>query len=49
MSKRIPLDRLRDLSRQRPIRRPLPVSAPAEPSEPDLADSGIRTEWPVSR
>lgn len=49
MSKRIPLDRLSDISRQRSIRRPLLVLVPSEPSEDrrDIPDSVI--EWPVSR
>ena len=49
MSKRVPLDRLSDISRQRSIRRPLLVLVPSERIEDrtNVPDSII--EWPVSR
>lgn len=48
MSRRVPLDRLSDISRQRSIRRPLLVLVPSERSEDrsDIPDSMV--EWPIA-
>jgi hypothetical protein len=48
MSKRIPLSRLRDISKQRSIRRPLLVLVPSEPSDEDITVPDSVAEWPVS-
>ena len=48
MSRRVPLDRLRDVSKQRSIRRPGWSQAPSERREDD-GDLALRVEWPISR
>jgi hypothetical protein len=48
MTRRIPLDRLRDVSKQRSIRHPGWSQAPSE----RIADEGevaLKVEWPISR
>ena len=46
MSKQIPLDRLRDISRQRTFGR---RAAPATPVEDKSDAPEERVEWPISR
>jgi hypothetical protein len=48
MSKPIPLTRLRDISRQRSIRRPLLVVVPNEPDEERRVVPDALIEWPIS-
>jgi hypothetical protein len=48
MSRRVPLDRLRDVSKQRSIRRPGWSQAPGERIEDD-GEVAVRVEWPISR
>jgi hypothetical protein len=48
MTKRIPLDRLRDVSKQRSIRRPGWSQAPSDRREED-GELALRVEWPISR
>ena len=48
MTRRIPLDRLRDVSKQRSIRRPGWSQAPSERIEHD-GEVAVRVEWPISR
>jgi hypothetical protein len=48
MSKRVPLNRLRDLSKQRSIRRPLLIPVPVDDVE-DCETVPTQVEWPVSR
>jgi hypothetical protein len=47
MTKRIPLHRLSDISRQRSIRRPLLVLVPSEPENRSTVPDSV-AEWPVS-
>jgi hypothetical protein len=48
MTKRVPLDRLRDVSKQRSIRRPGWSQMPNERIEEE-AEVAVRLEWPISR
>jgi hypothetical protein len=48
MTKRIPLDRLRDVSKQRSIRRPGWSQAPSDRREED-GEVALQVEWPISR
>jgi len=48
MTKRIPLDRLRDVSKQRSIRRPGWSHAPVERIA-DEREAALKVEWPISR
>lgn len=48
MTKRIPLDRLRDVSKQRTIRRPGWSQAPDERIA-DEREVALKVEWPISR
>jgi len=48
MSRRVPLDRLRDVSKQRAIRRPGWSQASSERSEDD-GEVAVKVEWPISR
>lgn len=48
MTRRVPLDRLRDVSKQRSIRRPGWSQASSERSEDD-GEVAVRVEWPISR
>jgi hypothetical protein len=45
MTKRVSLDRLRDISRPRSIRRPPPVEAPFNRDRDEVLTAAI--EWPV--
>jgi hypothetical protein len=45
MSKAAPLNRLRDITRQRSIRRPLLIPVPVEGVDGDV--SARRAEWPI--
>jgi len=46
MAKRIPLDRLRDISRQRSIRTPHPAQRPEDSSEANAPELE-KIEWPI--
>jgi len=48
MTKRIPLHRLRDLSKQRSIRRPILVPVPVDDANCDHDTEPTKVEWPVS-
>lgn len=43
MTKRVPLDRLREISKQRPIRRAVEVRL----SSKDRGERSLVTEWPI--
>lgn len=47
MSRPVSLDRLREISKQRTIRRPLLVPVPNDPIEDDEAVPGRKVEWPI--
>jgi hypothetical protein len=46
MAKRIPLDRLRDISRQRSTRTPHPAQRPEDSSEANAPELE-KIEWPI--
>jgi hypothetical protein len=48
MTRPLPLDRLRDISKQRAIRRPILVPLPIEGVE-DCDSPKTKIEWPVPR
>jgi hypothetical protein len=48
MTKPVALTRLRDISRQRSIRRPLLVVVPKEPQEDHRSVPDTLIEWPIS-
>ena len=48
VTRRVRLDRLREVSKQRSIRRPGWSQAPAERIEDD-GEVAVRVEWPISR
>jgi hypothetical protein len=47
MSKPASLNRLRDISKQRPIRRPLLMPVPAGYGDDRLDLPGTKVEWPI--
>jgi hypothetical protein len=47
MIRPVSLARLREISRQRPIRRPLLMPVPAEPGEEHYDLPAAKIEWPV--
>ena len=49
MTKHVPLDRLRDLSRQRSFGRRARPADPAERAEDKAESPEERVEWPISR
>jgi hypothetical protein len=48
VSRPVPLTRLRDISKQRSIRRPLLVVVPKEPEEDLRSVPDTLIEWPIS-
>ena len=47
MSRSASLERLRDISKQRSIRRPLLIPVPADSAEDHFETRTTRIEWPV--
>lgn len=47
MTRPVPLTRLRDISKQRSIRRPLLVVVPKEPEQEHSAVPDALVEWPL--
>jgi len=47
MSRKVPLGRLRDISRQRSIRKPRAIGEPDDPLEPAAAGEALLIEWPL--